>query len=131
MYAAIVGCVAAFSALVLAATLLFPSQLLLVLGQKYVHLEHELLLMVLASILSALTGTVWSLNASKAWICGSWLYIPLTLAHAGGILSRFSTSPPCMASSFLILSPPPRIFFLTRSSAIAVFVGRLRSFLIE
>ena len=36
--------------------------------------------MVGGSVLSALTGTIWALNASKAWITGSWLYIPLTLA---------------------------------------------------
>jgi hypothetical protein len=26
-----------------------------------------------------LTGTFWALNASKAWVAGSWLYIPVTL----------------------------------------------------
>jgi len=31
------------------------------------------------AILSMLTGTFWALNASKAWVAGSWLYIPLTL----------------------------------------------------
>jgi hypothetical protein len=31
-------------------------------------------------VATALTGTFWALNASKAWITGSWLYIPLTLA---------------------------------------------------
>ena len=26
-----------------------------------------------------MAGTLWALNASRAWIAGSWLYIPLTL----------------------------------------------------
>ena len=36
--------------------------------------------MVGGAVLTALAGTLWSLNAAKAWIAGSWLYIPLTLA---------------------------------------------------
>jgi hypothetical protein len=52
---------------------------LFVLGAKYAHLERELLLMVGGAVVIALTGTFWTLNASKAWIAGSWLYIPLTV----------------------------------------------------
>ena len=78
-YAAIVSAVGGFSLLVTCAAALFPSEFLFVLGHKYAHLQRELLLMVSASVLSALTGTIWALNASKAWITGSWLYIPLTL----------------------------------------------------
>jgi hypothetical protein len=36
--------------------------------------------MVGGAVVGTLTGTFWTLNASKAWIAGSWLYIPLTLA---------------------------------------------------
>ena len=35
--------------------------------------------MVLAAVINAIAGTLWALNSSKAWIAGSWLYIPLTL----------------------------------------------------
>src|SRR5205814_10378610 len=45
-----------------------------------VQLRRELLLMVGVAVISALSGTLWLLNASKAWITGAWLYIPLTLA---------------------------------------------------
>jgi O-antigen/teichoic acid export membrane protein len=79
-YAAIVGGVAGFSLLVIAAAAFFPSQFLFVLGSKYAHLERELLLMVAGAVITAMAGTLWSLNAAKAWIAGSWLYIPLTLA---------------------------------------------------
>ena len=80
LYAAIIGAVGGFSLLVICAAAFFPNEFLSVLGGKYAHLQRELLFMVGASVLSALTGTVWALNASKAWIAGSWLYIPLTLA---------------------------------------------------
>src|SRR5438067_4802190 len=79
-YAAIVGGVVCFSLVVLGAAALFPREFLFVLGSKYSHLEKELLFMVGGAVLTALAGTLWSLNAAKAWIAGSWLYIPLTLA---------------------------------------------------
>jgi O-antigen/teichoic acid export membrane protein len=79
-YAAIVGAVACFSLLIIGAAALFPGQFLFVLGNKYAHLERELLLMVGGAVISAMASTLWSLNSAKAWIVGSWLYIPLTLA---------------------------------------------------
>ncbi len=80
LYVGIVGSVAGFCLLVLGAAMLFPHAFLLVLGNKYAHLDRELVLMVAGAVASALTGTFWALNSSKAWIAGSWLYIPLTLA---------------------------------------------------
>ena len=85
-YAAIVGAVAAFSIAVVAAAALFPNAFLFVLGSKYTHLQRELVLMVGGAVASALTGTFWALNSSKAWITGSWLYIPLTLATQGALI---------------------------------------------
>ena len=98
-YAAIVGAVACFSLLIIGAAALFPRQFLFVLGNKYTHLERELLLMVGGAVISAMASTLWSLNSAKAWIAGSWLYIPLTLgtqlalipstnfASVGGVLT--------------------------------------------
>jgi hypothetical protein len=79
-YFAIVGGVAACCAAVMAAAVLFPSQLLFVLGNKYSHLQRELLLMIAGTVMNVLAGALWFLNASKAWVAGAWLYIPLTLA---------------------------------------------------
>ncbi|MFZ1218449.1 MAG: hypothetical protein WAO00_04110 [Chthoniobacterales bacterium] len=79
-YAAIVSCVVCFSLVIIAAASFFPHQFLFVLGNKYAHLERELLLMVGGAVVAALAATLWSLNAAKAWVAGSWLYIPLTLA---------------------------------------------------
>ncbi len=79
-YAAIVGGVSVFSLAVIGAAAFFPNQFLFVLGAKYSHLQRELVLMVAGAVIGALTGTFWTLNASKAWIAGSWLYIPTTVA---------------------------------------------------
>ncbi|MDQ6861083.1 MAG: polysaccharide biosynthesis protein [Verrucomicrobiota bacterium] len=78
-YAGVVGAVAGFSAVILTTAWLFPSAFLYVLGSKYSHLERELVLMVGGAVASAFINTLWALNSSKAWIRGSWLYIPLTL----------------------------------------------------
>jgi len=80
LYATIVGGVTAFSLSIIFVVSIFPDEFLFVLGSKYAHLHRELLLMVAGAVLSALTGTFWALNASKAWVSGAWLYIPLTLA---------------------------------------------------
>ena len=79
-YAAIVGGVSCFSVVIIAAAAFFPREFLFVLGSKYARLEHELLLMVTGAVLTVMAGTLWSLNAAKAWIAGSWINIPLTLA---------------------------------------------------
>jgi O-antigen/teichoic acid export membrane protein len=79
LYFQIAGGVALFCILVIATAAIFPDQFLFVLGNKYAHLHRELLLMVGAAVVAALTGTFWALNSAKAWITGSWLYIPLTL----------------------------------------------------
>jgi hypothetical protein len=79
LFAGIVGGVTVISALIMLAAEIFPQQFLFVLGNKYSHLDRELLLMVGGAVLGAIAGTLWALNASKAWVAGSWLYIPLTL----------------------------------------------------
>ena len=78
-WAGTVGGVTAFSLVLIVAAMLFPKAFLFVLGAKYAHLEHELVLMLTVAVLAALTGTFWTLNAAKAWIAGAWLYIPLTV----------------------------------------------------
>jgi O-antigen/teichoic acid export membrane protein len=80
LYAAVVGGVVLFSLVVLAGAAFFPEQFLFVLGNRYTHLHRELLLIVGASVITSLAAALWFLNASKAWVTGSWLYIPLTLA---------------------------------------------------
>ena len=79
-YFGIVGGVAACCAAVIGAAALFPNQFLFILGGKYSHLQRELLLMIAGTVLNMLAGALWFLNASKAWVAGAWLYIPLTLA---------------------------------------------------
>jgi hypothetical protein len=79
LYAGIAGGVVGFSLLVFSGATFLPNEFLFVLGNKYSHLQRELLLMVGGATLNMIASTLWTLNASRAWIVGSWLYIPLTL----------------------------------------------------
>ncbi|HYV04694.1 MAG TPA: polysaccharide biosynthesis protein [Blastocatellia bacterium] len=58
------------------AAAVFPDQFLWILGSKYAHLKHELLLMMIMAAVNSLVSTMWSLNSTKARIKYSWLNIP-------------------------------------------------------
>ncbi len=107
LYAGIIGSVAAFSLFVVAAAAIFPDQFLFVLGNKYAHLQRELLLMVGGAVLTSITGAFWALNASRAWIAGAWLYIPLTLATQVALIPFTDFSNVTSVLLFNLLSAVP------------------------
>jgi hypothetical protein len=108
-YVAITGGVAAFSAVVVGAAAFFPNEFLFVLGNKYSHLHRELLLIVASAVINALTGTFWALNASKAWIAGSWIYIPLTLATQIALIPSTDFSSVTSVLMFNLISALPNL----------------------
>jgi O-antigen/teichoic acid export membrane protein len=109
LYGAIIGGVAAFGLLVLCGAGIFPQQFLFVLGNKYAHLHRELLLMVGGAVLSSLAGTLWALNAAKAWVAGSWLYIPLTLGTQIALIPYTDFSSVRGVLTFNLLSAIPNL----------------------
>jgi hypothetical protein len=109
LYLMIAGGIALFSIAVLGAAALFPNEFLLVLGNRYTHLHRELLLMVGASVVTALGGTLWMLNASKAWIEGAWLYIPLTLATQIALIPFTDFSSVAGVLTFNLISAVPSV----------------------
>ena len=110
LYLAIAGGVIVFSAIVLAGATLFPNQFLFVLGNRYAHLQRELVLMVGISVITAMAGTLWLLNASKGWIAGSWLYIPLTLATQVALIPFTDFSSVAGVLMFNLISVVPSLF---------------------
>jgi O-antigen/teichoic acid export membrane protein len=108
-YFAIVVGVAGCCAAVIAAAAIFPNQFLFVLGDKYSHLQRELLLMVAGTVMNVLTGTLWVLNASKAWIAGSWLYIPLTLVTQIALIPYTDFSSVSQVLIFNLISTVPNL----------------------
>ena len=109
LYAAILGGVVAFSLVVVGFAAIFPEQFLFVLGSKYAHLRYELLLMVGGAVVGSLTGTFWALNASKAWVAGAWLYIPLTLATQIALIPYTNFSSVTGVLMFNLLSAVPNL----------------------
>jgi hypothetical protein len=59
---------------------IFSDRLLWILGNQYAHLNHELVLVMVSSLVTSLTTMIWGLNYAKAWVDRSWLIIPSTLA---------------------------------------------------
>jgi len=109
LYVGIAGVVILFSAIVLGGAALFPEQFLFVLGNRYTHLHHELLLMIGVAVVTALSGTLWLLNASKAWIAGSWLYIPITLATQIALIPFTDFSSVAGVLTFNLISIAPSL----------------------
>jgi O-antigen/teichoic acid export membrane protein len=110
LFVMIMGGVVLFSAIILAGAAIFPQQFLLVLGNKYAHLHRELLLMVGGAVIGAVTGTLWALNASKAWVTGSWLYIPITLATQIALIPFTDFASVSSVLTFNLLSAIPSFF---------------------
>lgn len=109
LYFLIVSGVFVFSGVIFAGAAIFPTQFLFVLGSKYAHLHRELLLIVGVTVISAITGTFWSLNASKAWVSGAWLYIPLTLVTQIALIPFFDFSKVSDVLTFTLLSNAPNL----------------------
>ena len=109
LYSAIAGGVILFSAIVLCGAVFFPEQFLFVLGSRYMHLHRELVLMVGVSVITAGAGTLWLLNASKGWITGSWLYIPLTLATQVALIPFTDFSSVAGVLTFNLISAVPSL----------------------
>lgn len=104
-----------FGIILLALTLMFPNQILWVLGSKYSHLQQELIWMVATTILANLGGVMWSLCSAKGWIENVWVEIPiriflqilllaiLNISTVKGVLifSLISNIPQIIISAFL------------------------------
>jgi O-antigen/teichoic acid export membrane protein len=108
-YAAILSAVAGFSVVIVGAAYFLPQQFLFVLGNKYAHLGRELLLMVGGAVITAIASTLWSLNAAKAWIAGSWLYIPLTLSTQFALIPFTDFSSVTGVLTFNLISAIPSL----------------------
>ncbi|HEY2124026.1 MAG TPA: hypothetical protein VGG94_01075 [Chthoniobacterales bacterium] len=110
LFAAIMGGVTLLSGMILVTAAIFPREFLFVLGNKYAHLNHELLLMVGGAVTAAIAGTLWGLNASKAWVAGSWLSIPLTVTAQLALIPFTDFSSVSGVLAFNLLSVFPSLF---------------------
>jgi len=69
----------AMSTLLMGVIIVFPRQILSVLGSQYANLQSEGILMAASAIVIAIGGLLWAVNASRAWIVPPHILIPCTL----------------------------------------------------
>mgnify|MGYP000691589331 CR=1 FL=1 len=79
-FVALNGFFALLSAVLVAASLVWPHALLWILGKQYSGLVHELPWMVVASSLSAWSTGLYGVGAARGWIVPAVLMIPLGTA---------------------------------------------------
>lgn len=79
-YWQLIGIFVTISTCAIGLVTIFSDRLLWILGSQYAHLNNELILVMVGSLLTTLTTMIWGLNYAKAWVDNSWLIIPCTLS---------------------------------------------------
>jgi len=105
-FVALNGFFALLSAVLVAASLVWPHAMLWILGKQYSGLVHELPWMVVATTLSAWSTGLYGVGAARGWIVPAVLMIPLgmaTLAFAAFALDMSSVSGVFMMNSAVAL----------------------------
>lgn len=104
-----------FGLALISISLLFPGELIWILGNKYSHLKNELTLVVISMVFTSIIDTMWSLNAAKGWVQYAWAEIPtrliiqvalllfLDISTLQGVIifSIFSSISPFLVNAFL------------------------------
>jgi hypothetical protein len=97
------------SALLTGVIAIFPGQVLSVLGSRYSHLQTEGVLMAISSVLGAIAGLAWGLNASRAWIVSPVKFIPFAIAIQAVLVYLLNLSTVRGVLAFSILSTIPSV----------------------
>jgi O-antigen/teichoic acid export membrane protein len=79
LYWLIVGGSALVMAIAFTFVYVFRDQVLWLLGAKFQHLSHELVISFAGTAAAAVVEVMGSLNRAKAWVRHSWIFIPLSL----------------------------------------------------
>lgn len=70
---------AAIAALPVGLVYVAPQPFLWILGAKYAHLEHQLLLVAVNTAISVMASITNGLNQSRAWIIPGWFAVPISI----------------------------------------------------
>jgi O-antigen/teichoic acid export membrane protein len=103
--------VTALSTALLASCMLFPSQILWIFGPQYMHLRHELVLTALSLAMSLNLATLWTINTARAWLHGTWLLVPATVALQFALACLLDLSSVAQTLWFTILSQIPNLLW--------------------
>jgi hypothetical protein len=111
LYFKILGLTIILEIFIIVATLLFPSQILWLLGGKYYNLQDVILLMTIGAALRNTVSTILSMNNSKAWLKDGWVIIPITLVWQGILLLFLNISTVRGVIWFGIMTNIPYLLF--------------------
>jgi O-antigen/teichoic acid export membrane protein len=78
-YLLVLLCFSIGASLSLMLAVCFPHQIVRLLGGRYSGLGDEVVWIVAASICQSFVGLVWSMNAARGWVVGSWWSIPVII----------------------------------------------------
>jgi len=109
-YWQIIGGLCVVLALFVSLAAVFPGILLWILGPKYAHLEAELFLMILGTVLWSVLGTMYQLNLTKGWVVSPWLLIPIGITTEVLLIVIFDMSQVRNVLLMGILSTIPGFF---------------------
>ena len=82
----------AISALSVGVVAMFPGQILSVLGRQYSDLRSDGILMAACAVVSTISGLLWAINSSRAWIVSPAVLIPCTIAVQATLASILDLS---------------------------------------
>lgn len=91
-YLQIIGGYSSICLIIIGLTFLFPEQILWIIGKNYSNLKFELTLMVISAVIYSITGVMWAINTSRAWVKYNWVYIPSTLITQAFFLFKLDLS---------------------------------------
>lgn len=100
-YFLILGAGMVFCSPLVLLSILFPNELLWILGGKYGHLRHELFLIIVNQMMGFVLGLSYSLNVSRCWVAPWYLLIPISLVSYILLISVFDLS---LVSSVIMIS---------------------------
>jgi len=110
LFAICVASYAAFAAVLLTLTFLFPRAFLFVLGGNYHGLVAELPLSVIATVIGGLIAVLWTLPAARGMVRGTWMIAIGTIATQIVLLRVLDLSSVRSVLLFNIFSSIPTVF---------------------
>ena len=91
-YVQIVAGFAVLGAALIGLSWLLPGPLLWIIGTKYAHLQYELVLSTVLTVVTGISTLMWTLNAAKGWTNYLWVDIPLRLMLQASLYAVFDLS---------------------------------------
>lgn len=91
-YWQIIGANCLLGLILVGIVVIFPNQIIWILGEKYTNIKNELLLMICSIVFGAINRTMKYINSTKAWMKHYWSIVPATITTQVILLSVLDVS---------------------------------------